>query len=491
MRRQAKRGFDADFGTATEALAALRRRAISALELMQHVFERIQRHNPRINAFITLAEEQALAQARKADRVSARKGRAGRLHGLPVLVKDTYQTAGIRTTCGAEELATYVPEHDALTVARLKQAGAIVIGKTNVPKWAADGQTYNALAGVTNNPWDLTRTPGGSTGGGAAALASGFGFLETGSDIGGSIRLPSHFCGVYGHKPSLDLVPMAGHIPPTPGILAPSELNVAGPLARSAQDLQLALEALTRPLPGEPAAFRAAVPGPRRKRLAQYTVGVMLDEPFCPVDPQVREVLEGALEALRRARVRIVEGWPQGFDREAAHASYLYLLAAFVAAGEQDAVLAPLRQTAAAGARHPFIGGALASHRDWLAQREASLQARALWQRHFASCDVFLMPVDFVAAFAHDPRRKDWLNDDRKLMVAGRPRDYTDQFKWISVATYTGCPATVAPVGRTRDGLPVGLQIMGPYLEDATPLHFAAQLARICGGFERPPMFGS
>jgi amidase len=481
-------GFDADFGTATAALAALGRRKISSREMTAHVFARIREHNPRINAFVTLVEEQALEQARKADRVRARKGNVGKLHGLPVLVKDTYATAGIRTTCGAKEMASFVPDYDAVVVARLKQAGAIVIGKTSVPPWAADHQTYNEIAGVTNNPWDITRTPGGSTGGGAAALASGFGFLEVGSDIGGSIRVPSHFCGVYGHKPSLHLVPMTGHIPPPPDVYARSELNVSGPLARSAEDLLLELDVLTTPVAGEPVDFRATIPPPRKKRLKDYRVGVMLEDAFCPLDPQVRAVLESAVAALRKAGVKVIEGWPEGFDRAAAHASYMFLLAAFVANGERQDSLTPLKEAAARGAKHPFIDGALASHREWLVQREASLRARALWQKYFSALDVFLMPVDFVPAFSHNPRREVWLKDDRTLMVDGQERKYADQFKWIDVATYTGCPATAAPVGLTRDGLPVGMQIMGPYLEDATPLDFASKLADVCGGFQAPPM---
>ena len=489
MKSKAKQGFNADFGTASEALAALRRRSISSREITQHVFARIRQYNPKINAFVTLAEEQALDLARKADRVRARNGKLGKLHGLPVLVKDTYATAGVRTTCGAKEMASFVPDYDAVVVARLKAAGAIVVGKTSVPPWAADHQTYNEIAGVTNNPWDVARTPGGSTGGGAAALASGFGFLEVGSDIGGSIRVPSHFCGVYGHKPSVHLVPMTGHIPPRPGVLSRSELNVAGPLARSAQDLLLELDVLTQPIAGEPLELRASLPKPRRTRLRDYKVGVVLDDAFCPLDPQVREVLESAVGALRKAGVKVVEGWPEGFDRAGTHASYMFLLAAFVAAGERDDALDAIRQAAARGAKHPFIDGALASHRDWLAQREASLRTRALWQKYFEACDAFLMPVDFVPAFSHDPRREVWLKDDRKLIVAGQERKYADQFKWIDVATYTGLPATAAPVGLTREGLPVGLQIMGPYLEDATTLDFASKLADICGGFQAAPMF--
>ena len=276
--------FDPSFGTATEAVVALRDGVISSRELTQHVFTRIRKHNPKINAFVTLLEEQALAQARQSDEHRSRGQAAGPLHGVPILIKDTYETAGVRTTCGSRSLENYVPKQDAVVVARLKQAGAIIVGKTNVPEFASDHQSYNDVAGTTNNPWDVTRTPGGSTGGGAAALAAGLGFLEIGSDIAGSIRLPSHFCGVYGHKSTLDIVPQAGHIPPPPGVLpSPAVLPVAGPLARSAADLLFELGIVAGPTGDDARAYRWALPKPRKSSLSQYKVGVVLDDPYCPV----------------------------------------------------------------------------------------------------------------------------------------------------------------------------------------------------------------
>ena len=198
---QAKK-FDPDFGEASRAVEAMRTGVISSRELTGHVFKRIHKYNPKINAFITLIENQAMEQAKKADDARAAGRASGKLHGLPILVKDSFATEGIRTTCGSKTLENYVPKADAIVVARLRAAGAIIVGKTNLPEFAADWQSYNQIAGVTNNPWDVTRTPGGSTGGGAAALAAGLGFLEIGSDIGGSIRIPSHFCGLFGHKPT-------------------------------------------------------------------------------------------------------------------------------------------------------------------------------------------------------------------------------------------------------------------------------------------------
>jgi amidase len=196
--------FDPDFGSAADAARAVRTGAISSRELTAHVFERIRKYNGRVNAFVTLVEDQAITRARAADEALAQGKPWGRLHGVPILMKDDKKTAGIRSTCGAKMYANNVPKENAPAVQNLLDAGAIIVGKTNLPEWASDFQSYNEVAGTTNNPWNSDRTSGGSTGGGAAALACGMGFLELGSDIGGSIRTPSHFCGVFGHnQPSM------------------------------------------------------------------------------------------------------------------------------------------------------------------------------------------------------------------------------------------------------------------------------------------------
>jgi amidase len=476
--------FDPSFGTATQAVAALRNGVISARELTAHVFKRIKQYNPQINAFITLLEEQALEQARKADEMTARKRAAGKLHGLPVLVKDTFATSGARTTSGSKQFEQYVPKEDALVVARLKSAGAIIVGKTNLPELAGDWQSYNQIIGVTNNPWDLTRTPGGSTGGGAAALSAGFGFLEIGSDIGGSIRIPSHFCGLYGHKPTLDLVPLRGHIPPPPSVLASSELPVAGPLARSAEDLWLELEVVAGPAPEEAIAYRLALPKARRTKLGDYRIGFVIDDPFCPLDSAVKEALAHAVEKLRQAGVRLTEGWPPGVNPQAQYENYMFLLSATLNAALPEPALKEMMKAAEGGVKDPWVLGATTRHRDWGRHNELRLRTRAVWQEYFKTFDAFLLPVNFVPAFPHDNKSEMF---SRKLRTTAGERSYLDQSKWISFATLTGCPATVAPVGRTRSGLPVGIQILGPYLEDATPIDIALKMAGVGGGFSPPP----
>ena len=492
LARAAAGNFDPDFGTAQEALRALRGGAISSRELTAHVFQRIRKFNPKINAFVTLLEEQAQERARQADEGLAAGRDRGPLAGLPILIKDAFPTAGIRTTCGSKKLENYVPKEDAAAVGRLQAAGAVLIGKTNLPEFASDMQSYNDIAGTTNNPWDTSLTPGGSTGGGAAALAAGLGFLELGSDIGGSIRTPSHFCGVYGLKPTLNVVPLDGHIPPPPGVITDKPyLPVAGPLARSAQDLLLELEVIAGPAPGEATAYHWRLPAARGSRLKDYRIGYVLDDAFCPVGSDVKGVMARAIEALRKADVDLVEGWPDGYKAKDGWDTYYVLLGAAIGMGLPEDQLKPLRE-AAGKPWEPFakawLEGATLPHARFVALTEARLKARALWQEYFQTHDAFLLPVNIVPAFPHDQKLSFF---ERFVSTPEGQRNYGDMLKWISPATLTGCPAAVAPVGRTSKGLPVGVQIMGPYLEDATPIAIAGRMADVVGGFEAPPGFSS
>jgi amidase len=485
--------FDPNFGTAAQAMEALQRGVISSRELTAHVFGRIKKHNPKINAFVTLLEEQAMAQANQADEVRAKKKTVGPLQGLPLVIKDVFATEGVRTTSGSKIFEKYVPKEDAVVVARLKSAGAIILGKTNVPEFASDWQSFNQVAGTSNNPWDVKRTPGGSTGGGAAALAAGFGFLEIGSDIGGSIRIPSHFCGVYGHKPTFDVVPLLGHIPPPPGMRAPEELPVAGPLARSAEDLKLQLEIVAGPAPDEAIAYRWNLPPPRRKKLTEYRFGYVIDDPLCPVDSTVKDVLASAVESLRKKGAQLTEGWPPGIDPKKQYENYYWLLAAFFSVAFPEEAFKGMQKAVSSGTDDPWLKGTTSLHRDWLAQSGQRLKAGETWREYFKGHDAFLMPVSFVPAFPHDQKGnlQDGAMVQRRLMTTEGERPYLDMSKWISFATLTGCPATVAPVGRTKSGLPVGIQIMGPFLEDATPIDIAAKMVDVTGGFVAPPEFAS
>jgi amidase len=320
--------FDPSFATASQAVRAIRTGVISSRELTEHTYRRISQHNPKVNAFITLIEEQAMARAREADEALAAGKVWGPLHGLPIVIKDNFSTAGVRTTSGSKKFENRIPREDSVAVTRLKRAGAIIIGKTNLPEFARDNQTHNEVAGTTNNPWDPRRTSGGSTGGGAAALAAGFGFLELGSDIAGSIRNPSHFCGVYGHKSTLDVVPGGGATVAPGAVSAPSFLGVTGPMARSAEDLRMMLEVIGGPVPDHAVALQWKLPPARRARLRDYRIGYVLDDPFCAVTAEVRDVLTNAIDALRKAGVNLREGWPTGIDPEALFDAYYFLLLA-------------------------------------------------------------------------------------------------------------------------------------------------------------------
>jgi amidase len=488
---------DLDFASALAAARAIRKGEVSSVELTTRMLERIRRHNPRLNAIVTLTEDSALGRARAADEARSRGEWWGPFHGVPCTVKDTFETAGVRTTAGARTLANHVPTRDAAIVARLRAAGGVILGKTNVPEMAADIQSYNEIFGATNNPWDPSRTPGGSSGGESAALAAGLSYLGIGSDIGGSIRTPAHFSGVYGHKPTLGVVPLRGHIPPPPGgpRSEPSPLPVAGPLARSAGDLRVALEALGGPDGDEAAAYRWSLPPARGSRLTEYRIGFVLDDPACAVSPEVGDVLAQAVEALRRAGVHVEEGWPRDVAPAAQFETYLFLLSAVYAFALRDDQIEAVRQLAAS----PDGSFRAKRARAWTAlpkQLQAAqghrLAARAAWQAYFRTHDAFLLPTAFVPAFPHDhsatpPRPAGSPLDDRVLATPAGPRAYLDLLFWISFATLTGLPATTAPVGLTRGGLPVGIQIIGPYLEDATPIDVAARLADLTGGFRPPP----
>jgi amidase len=480
---------DLDFASALDAARAIRSGQVSSVELTTRVLARIAKHNPKLNAIVTLTADATLARARAADEARARGEWWGPLHGVPATIKDTFETAGVRTTAGAKLLEGHVPARDAAVVERLRRAGVVILGKTNVPEWAADWQSDNVVFGTTKNPWDVTRTPGGSSGGEAAALAAGLTYVSVGSDLAGSIRVPAHFCGVYGHKPTLGVVPIRGHIPPPPGgpPVPPPNLGVAGPLARSAADLLVSMGVLGGPDGDDPLAYRWSLPPARGSRLADYRLGFVLDDPACPVDPAVKPVLSETIDALRKAGATLDEGWPPGVAPAEQYATYLDLFWATFAPLLRDDQIDAMRALAARS------DGSQAARRAraWTAPFKylqaaggRRMAARAAWQEYFRTHDAFLLPTAFVPAFLHDRTPS---QDDRRLATAAGPRGYDDLFFWISFASLTGLPATTAPVGRTREGLPVGVQIMGPYLEDATPIDVAGKLADVVGGFKAPP----
>jgi len=443
---------------AHELAVALRRREVSSRELLDCYLERVERLNPLLNAVVTLDPYGAQRAADAADAALARGDVYGPLHGVPMTIKDTYETAGIRTTCGLEAW-DHVPERDAEAVRRLREAGAVIFGKTNTPKLAGDWQTFNPIFGTTNNPWDTTRSTGGSSGGSAAALAAGLTALELGSDIAGSIRVPSNWCGTCGHKPSWGVVPQRGHLPPPPGALADTDLNVVGPMARDVDDLEMALDILAGADGHRATGWRLELPAARAKALSELRLAVWLDDPAYPVEHDVRSVLESAVTAVRQAGARIVDVRPPVALPEVVglHMELLYPLM------ERSSKLL---------------------HRDWLSANEKRERLRARVADFFREVDALLMPVAVVSAIAHD---HDKPLARRKIHTDGGTRPYLDMFGWVGLATVAYLPATVVPVGRTPSGLPVGIQIVGPYLEDRTTLAAARCVEELLGGFVPPP----
>ncbi|RZV52002.1 MAG: amidase [Deltaproteobacteria bacterium] len=483
--------------SASDCLSALRKREVSSLELVDASIARIEALNPELNAVVATDYDRARDKARAADAARANGNALGALHGLPMTIKDSLETAGLVTTSGAPELRHHVPDEDAVAVHRALEAGAIVLGKTNLPIYAGDWQTYNAVYGRTNNPWGLARTVGGSSGGAAAASAAGFVPLEIGSDIGGSIRTPAHYCGVYGHKPSHGIVPGRGHIPGPPGTKSEADLAVVGPLARTAGDLQLALDVIAGPDALMREGWSLSLPASRAERLSELRVGYWLDDPLCPIDASVRYELEATIEALR-PQVKLVDiGAPLQLERIVP--LYVRLLLGVIGGDmplplrAMGRILSPLYALAdRLGIETDLVTksavrGMLQSHSDWNRANEGRTKLRWQCRELFQDIDVLLTPIVPVTAFPHQTGGN---HLSRRLTVNGEKRPYMDHVCWVALASAAFLPATSAPVGVTPEGLPVNIQIVGPFLGDKTTIRFAELLAELRGGFRPPPLLG-
>jgi amidase len=477
-----------NFATTAELGAALKARKISALELTDHVIARIEALDPKLNAVVVRDFDRGRDAAKSADAALAR-GEARELTGIPMVIKESFDIAGLPTTWGVPAFKDHKPQQDALSVSRLKAAGVVMLGKTNVPLVLGDFQSYNDIYGTTNNPWDLGRTPGGSSGGSSAALSAGFGPLSFGSDIGGSLRAPAHYCGVYAHKPTLGLVPPRGH--GFPG-LTPREadLAVVGPMARSAADLDLALSISMGPDElRDGVGYRAALPAPRHQALNAFRVLVIDDHPSVPANAATRAALARLAQQLGQAGVKVSHHSPLLPDSADAAAVYMRLL---MAAFSERWIESQYRDAeAAAAALKPEdktltaerMRGAVMSHRQWAADAGARIKLQQQWRALFCEFDVVIMATMPTPAFPHDHSPM----PARVIDIDGKPYPYFDQIAWAGVATLPGLPATGAPIGLSDTGLPIGVQIIGPYLEDRTPITFAALMEREFGGFVPPP----
>ncbi len=455
--------------SATRQAAAIRGGELTSRDLLELLLARIDAHNPVVNAVVTLDVARGRAAADAADADAARGAWRGPLHGLPVTIKDAIEVAGMRSTGGAVELSDHVPERNAPVVDQLEAAGAVVFAKTNVPAWSADIQTFNELFGPTNNPWDPDRTTGGSSGGPAAAVACGFSAFEIGTDIGGSIRMPSHLCGIFGLKPSFGVVPQRGYLDHVGGGVIDADINVFGPLARGAEDLDLLLDVLGGPPPEAALAWRLELPPARHESLSGYRIGVWLDDPAMPIDPGVRAVLQRGVDALADAGAQVVDAHPAVVFAEQVDLYYRLISAA--------------TSTGSPAELGDVMGG---THRSWLLTTEHRARVAQVWAEWFESFDILVCPVLPTAAFAHD---HDGDLFTRTLTVDDRELAHYQLTSWVGMIGVLGLPVAVPPLGLTPDGLPCGMQIVAPYLRDRDAVRVAGLLAAAMpgAGYSPPP----
>jgi amidase len=471
---------------ATGQLAALAKKKVSAAELLKAALVRHEQTHKRLNAVVTVDLERALQHARALDEMRAKKETLGLLAGLPMTVKDTFDVVGMPASSGLKPYRQRQAE-DAAAVRLTKHEGAVIWGKTNTPVLAGDWQTFNNLYGTTNNPWDQSRTCGGSSGGAAAALAAGITALEIGSDIGGSLRVPASFCGVYSHKPTWGLVNQRGQVPPSPGSWSERDLNAVGPMARSARDLRLLLSVI---IGGGPLAARAPATDLKSARIA-----IWLDEPSFPLDPEVRTAIESFAQDLQSAGAEVTP-IASPLHMPTLMSAYQTLLGAIIGEDMPDGTIRAMERMRGI-ARWQLSRGAgptstaamtlayTASHRDWLAADAVRNRLKNEISEIFGRFDAILAPVAPVPAFPHDHRPF----ARRRLAASdGSAIPYAAMLNWISLATALHLPATAIPVGKAACGLPVGAQLIGPLNGDGKTLALAQAIDENIRGFKPPPI---
>jgi len=479
------------FKTARELSQALWAKQISALELTKDAIAQIERHDARINAICVRDFSRALGAARAADEAIA-KGEVRPLTGIPMTVKESYNVGGLPTTWGFVQQKDFIAKEDALAVARVKSAGAVVLGKTNVPVGLGDWQSYNEIYGTTNNPFDLGRTPGGSSGGSAAALAVGYGPLSLGSDIAGSLRAPAHFCGVYAHKPTFALIPSRGHTPPPyPPLPLEPDLAVVGPMSRSASDLSDLLDVIAGPDEIEAGrGYQLALPAARHTDIKAFRILVLETHPLMPTAVSIRAAIDGLAEHLARSGAKLARESELMPDLIGSSRLYMHLLRSFLAAVFPPDVYDNMKLEAAnlqpddVSLEAEMLRGAVLSHRDWVNCDRMRAGLRAQWRALFRKFDAVICPIMPTSAYPHDHSPD---QSARRIVVDNQDFPYMDQLVWPGVATCPGLPATSIPIGLSPEGLPIGVQIVGPWLEDRTPLKLAELIEKAHGGFVPPP----
>ena len=456
------RSDDPNFLTACALAEALRTRRVSAVEALDACLRQIETRNPALNAVVILDADAARSRARAADAALARGELWGPLHGVPFTLKDAFAAAGLRSTVGFAPM-DHVSTTDATITSRLKAAGGILIGKTNVATLLGDYQSTNAIFGRTNNPWNLARTPGGSSGGSAAALAAGMTPFEIGTDLGGSIRIPSHFCGVYGLKPTENRVPSTGVFPfPTAMPRGIRVMNTIGPMARSVEDLALLYRIIAGPdgqdTEVQPVPVETAPPAD----LKTLRIAVAPTLPGVATAGDIQAAVERLGSRLADEGARVEVASLAGIDAARDGANTEELIGMMLGAFEPK----PDKQPTT-----------LADYLSALNRRDEAILA---WETVLASCDALLCPIAMVTAFPHCPT-------GAPITVDGETTDYWPLATHSAVFNYTGHPAVAIPCGSDRDGLPIGLQLVGRRWSEARLLAVAQAVAPIAGGFVRPP----
>jgi amidase len=477
------------FSSAAELAAAVRARRVTARDVVELYLARIEKHNATLNAVCTLDAAGARQRARDADDALARGELWGPLHGVPMTIKDALETAGLRTTGGHPPLRDYVPRTDASAVAKLKGAGAILLGKTNVPPLSADYRADNEIFGRTNNPWNLERTPGGSSGGAAAAVAAGLTGFDVGSDLAGSVRTPAHFCGLFGLKPTERRVPNTGHIPEPPGLpRAVRHMNVLGPLARSVQDLALVTKAMCGPDDSEWDVPPVPWLEPPRRALSAYRFAWSASFADLPVTADTRSGIARLADQLAGAGCRIEERNPEGLSWDDAWECWGEIAITERAATGGDRSrerVAALNKTlgdswAVARGSAKGMHATVADYAAALTRRDALITTL---EKFFERWDAFICPVTVSPAIGHVPFGTPIDVGDATVPYFIAGTGYTCPFN------LTGHPSVVLPVTRSREGLPIGVQIVGKRWSEPALLALAASVALITGPFTPPPNY--
>ena len=478
------------FSDASTLAQKIKSSEISSVELLDHYLNRVEKYNPEINAIICDQISKAKARAKEADAALAKGESWGPLHGVPMTVKESYNIAGLPTTFGIPEMKNNIATEDAVACQRLQSAGAIIFAKTNVPLNLADFQSFNDIYGTTKNPHNLERSPGGSSGGSAAVMAAGLAGLEMGSDIGGSIRNPAHYCGVFGHKPTWGILPMRGHA--LPGILTPTDISVIGPLARSAEDLALVMSIVGGADDLHQPGWDLNLPPADERPLKDYRVAAWVDDPLAPVDNQVRERVLKVAQLVESQGGKVDYEARPDFAPDHSQTVYSDLLNSALSARQPMEMFEhnlERRQQLADDDMSDLARvtrGSTLYYREWHVRNEERTHLRWAWHDFFKKFDILLTPMCVTPAFPHDHNPH---ASERSMLVNNEPRPYFEQVFWAGLTGVSCLPSTVVPTGPDASGLPIGVQIVAGEMRDLMSIAFARKVHEEIGGFVPAPQY--